>query len=159
MGVVVLQYPGWFSPRPEAWGELADLNERLPGYRLAVELRSPKWTEGDACEPTLEWLEERGLAYVCLDGPDAGPRAKRAVAAATADISVVRFIGRRRVEDEPWSSPYRYSPDELASWVPRIRSLSDSSSDVHVLMDNCWGSDAVDNASLLADLVRADLDD
>jgi len=159
LGVVVLQYPGWFTPRPEAWAELADASERLPGCRLAVELRSSKWIDGDAFEPTLEWLEERGLAYVCLDGPAAGPKAGPGVAAATSDIAVVRFIGRRQIEGEPWSSPYRYSGEELAGWVPRIRSLAASCSEVHVVMDNCWGSDAVDNAALLADRVRADLDD
>ena len=81
LGVVILQYPSWFSPRPETWAELADAGRRLPGYRLAVELRSPKWTVGDACDPTLEWLEERGLAYVCVDGPADGPRSGPGVAA------------------------------------------------------------------------------
>lgn len=159
LGLVILQYPGWFTPRPEAWAELVDASSRLPGCRLAVELRSPKWVEGDAFEPTLEWLEERGLAYVCVDGPASGPRSGPAVAAATADVTVVRFIGRRQIEDEPWTAPYRYREDELSGWVPRIIELAASSSEVHVLMDNCWGSDAVDNAVLLADLVRAGLDD
>jgi uncharacterized protein YecE (DUF72 family) len=159
LGVVILQYPSWFSPRPETWGELADAGRRLPGYRIAVELRSPKWTEGDSCEPTLEWLEERGLAYVCIDGPAEGPRAGPGVAAATSDVAVVRFVGRRRVDGEPWSSPYRYQPEELAGWVPRIEALARSCPEVHVVMDNCWGSDAVDNAALLIDLVRSDLND
>jgi uncharacterized protein YecE (DUF72 family) len=159
LGVVICQYPGWFTPRPETWTELADLGHRLPGCRIAVELRSPKWLEGDACEPSLEWLEGRGLSLVCIDGPPSGPRAGSRVAAATSDVSIVRFIGRRNREEEPWSSPYRYHPDELATWVPGIRALSTSSAEVHVLMDNCWGSDAVDNALELADLVRADLHD
>ena len=157
LGVVILQYPGWFSPRPEAWAELAEAGARLPGYRLAVELRNPKWVEGDAFEPTLEWLEERNLAYVCVDGPPADPRAGPNVAAATAEMAVVRFVGRRQVQDDPWSSPYRYRAEELATWTPRIRELARCCSAVHVLMDNCWGSDAVDNASLLAELVRTDL--
>jgi uncharacterized protein YecE (DUF72 family) len=157
LGVVVLQYPGWFSPRPEAWGELAEAGQRLSGYRLAVELRNPKWVEGDAFEPTLEWLEERGLAYVCVDGPPSGPRAGPSVAAATAEVAVVRFVGRRQVEGDPWTAPYRYRADELRSWTTRINELAASCPEVHVLMDNCWGSDAVDNAALLAELVRADL--
>jgi uncharacterized protein YecE (DUF72 family) len=159
LGLVILQYPGWFSPRPEAWAQLADASLRLPGYRLAVEFRNPKWVEGDAFEPTLEWLEERGFAYVCVDGPSAGPRAGASVAATTADVAIVRFVGRRQVEDDPWSVPYRYGADELGTWTPRIRELAETCSEVHVLMDNCWGSDAVDNAALLAELVRADLDD
>ncbi len=157
LGVVVFPYPGWFTPRPESWAELAVLARRMEGYRVAVEFRSPKWLAGDDCEPVLEWLEDHGLAYVCVDGPGAGPRAGCGMVAATADVAVVRFIGRRQVEDEPWTSPYRYRTEELAGWVGRIRALAASSPEVHVLMDNCWGSDAVDNARELAGLLRADV--
>jgi uncharacterized protein YecE (DUF72 family) len=159
LGAVIFQYPGWFTPRPETWAELAQLGSRLEGCRSAVELRSPKWLEGDTCETTLEWLEEFGLAFVCVDGPAAGPRSVPLVSAATSDTAIVRFIGRREVPEEPWSSPYRYSTTELSGWVPRLRTLAGSSPDVHVLLDNCWGSDAVDNALELADLLRRDLDD
>jgi uncharacterized protein YecE (DUF72 family) len=162
LGALVLQYPGWISPRPEAWAELALVSHRLQGYRAAVEFRSPKWVAGDADgahEAQLEWLEDHGLAYVCVDGPGAGPRAGCGMVAATADVAVVRFVGRRQVEDEPWTSPYRYSESELAEWVERIGELARSSHEVHVLMDNCWGSDAVDNARDLASLLRAALHD
>jgi uncharacterized protein YecE (DUF72 family) len=154
LGAVILQYPGWFTPRPEAWAELATIAARLPDYRLAVELRSPKWFEGDACEGTLEWLEERGLSLVCVDGPASGPRATPLVAAATNDLGIVRFLGRREAEGETWTAPYRYSSAELTEWVPRLSALASSAPEVHVLMDNCWGSDAVDNAGQLADLLR-----
>jgi uncharacterized protein YecE (DUF72 family) len=155
LGVVILQYPGWFSPRPESWADLALLSGRLPDYRLAVELRSPKWFEGDACEGTLEWLEERGLSLVCVDGPRSGWRSSPAVTAATADVAVVRFVGRRGTDDDPWPTPYRYTESELGEWVSRLEALASSAGEVHVLMDNCWGSDAVDNAAELAGLFRA----
>ncbi len=155
LGAVILQYPGWFTPRPEAWAELAAVTRRLPDYRLAVELRSPKWFEGDACEGTLEWLEARNLALVCVDGPAGGLRSTPVVAAATADLAVVRFVGRREVDGDPWTAPYRYADDELREWVPRLAGLLASTPEVHVLMDNCWGSDAVDNAAQLAHHLRA----
>lgn len=158
LGAVVFQYPGWFAPRPESWHELALLSHRMDGYPVAVEFRSPKWLSGDDCEAVLEWLEEHSLAYVCLDGPGAGPRAPGSMVASTSDLAVVRFIGRRQVDDEPWTAPYRYRTDELADWVGRIRALAGSSPEVHVLMDNCWGSDAVDNAWELSALLRADVD-
>ena len=162
LGALILQYPGWFSPRPEAWAELALVSRRLQGYRVAVEFRSPKWLAGDADgghESQLEWLEEHGLAYVCVDGPGAGPRVGCGMVAATADVAVVRFIGRRQVGEEPWTSPYRYSSAELSGWVGRIGQLAASCPEVHVLMDNCWGTDAVDNALDLARLVAAGLHD
>ena len=160
LGVLILQYPGWFSPRPESWAELALVASRLRGYRVAVEFRSPKWLADDSeggHEPQLEWLEEHGLAYVCVDGPGSGPRAGCGMVASTADVAVVRFIGRRQVPDEPWTWPYRYSPAELAEWVTPLGELARSSQEVHVLMDNCWASDAVDNACGLAELLRGGL--
>ena len=157
LGAVVLQYPSWFSPRPDAWAELALLPSRLAGLPLAVELRSPRWFEGDACEATLEWLEERNIALVCVDGP-AGPEGAEPVVAATSDLAMVRFKGRRPPSEEPgWGRscyPYRYPDHELAEWVPRIADLASSARQVHVLMDNCWRSDAVDGASTLLRLLE-----
>ena len=117
-------------------------------------MRSAKWFEGDLCEGTLEWLEDHAISIVCVDGPSSGQRATPRVAAATADPAVVRFIGRRDVEGETWTAPYRYRDEELAEWVPRLLGLGGSVPEVHVLMDNCWGSDAVDNATQLASLLR-----
>lgn len=155
LGAVILTYPGWFSPRPAAWGELAAAPQRLPGVPLAVELHHPGWFEGDTCHATLEFLEEHGLALVCLDGPPTGPRALPPVVAATAQLAVVRFCGRRQVGDEPWTWPYRYRADELGAWVPRIEALAASADDVHLLMDNGWRTDAVDGAEQLMALLEA----
>ena len=46
-----------------------------------------------------------------------------------------------------WS--YRYSEAELAAWAPAIRDLASCTSEVHVVMDNCWRANAVDNAASL----------
>lgn len=153
LGVVTLAYPSWFSPRPESWDELARLRRRLPGVRLAVELRHPRWFEGEAADGTLEWLEDHGLGFVCVDGPEALDR--RPVVAATSEVAVVRFRGRRRVEGEPWTWPYRYSDDELAGWVPAVRELASSTSETHLLLDNTWRGDAVANAGTLLRLLAA----
>ena len=146
LGVLTLQYPSWFGPRPETWEELAGLAARLPGLRLAVELRSPKWFEGDACDGTLEFLEGHDLGFVCVDGPTEGVRAVPLVVAATSDVAVVRLMGRRAVDDEPWTWPYAYPDAELDEWAPRVLALAGGTSEVHILADNCWGRDAVDAA-------------
>jgi len=153
LGAVVLQYPSWFTPKPETRAELAAARRRLEDFDVAVELRSPKWFEDTTCEDTLEWLEANGLAFVCTDGPSGGPRALPEVVAKTADVAIVRFQGRRQQAGEPWTWPYRYSDHELAEWVPRIEALADSTGEVHVLMDNNWRGDAVDNARTLAQLL------
>jgi uncharacterized protein YecE (DUF72 family) len=157
LGAVIVPYPSWFTPRPEAWAELAALRRRLTGVAVAVELHSPRWFTGDSCEATLELLEELGLSLVCVDGPATGPRALPPVVAATAPLAVVRFCGRRAVEGEPWTWPHRYSREELAEWVPRVADLASSATEVHLLMDNGWRSDAVEGAGALLDLLAAAL--
>lgn len=174
LGAVIVRFPAWFSPRPAAWDELADLPARLPGLRVAVELANDRWFEGGACEETLGLLEQFGLCLVCRDRP--GPA--QPVVAATADVALVRFPGRaahpwppvpQAHEDRPtapegnippddplpirtnWS--YRYSHSELAEWAPAIRDLASGASEVHLIMDNCWRADAVDNATTVLQLL------
>ncbi len=154
LGVVVLQYPSWFTPKPETRAALAAARARLSRYRVGVELRSPKWLDGSACDETLEWLEGQDMSFVCVDGPPSGPRAVPPVVAATADVALVRFVGRRQREDDPWTWPYRYSGAELGEWVGQISELAASAREVHLIMDNCWQGDAVHNALGLASLIR-----
>ncbi len=185
LGVVIVRFPSWFSPRPAAWEELAALTVRMPGLRTAVELANPRWYEGDACDQTLGVLEALGLGFVCRDRP--GPGAP--VVAATADIAVVRLPGRSvrswpapppPVGDGPtadgpaadgpaadgpaadgpgddlgWEPPYayRYSDAELAEWAPAIRDLASGTSQVHIILDNCWRANAVDNAATMLSLL------
>src|ERR1700680_3605424 len=47
MGLVLLQYPSWWSPKPETRSALALARYRLREYRVGVEFRSPKWLAGD----------------------------------------------------------------------------------------------------------------
>ena len=80
LGVVIVRFPTWFSPRPAAWKELAELPSRLPGLRVAVELSNERWFEGTACEQTLGVLEEIGLVVRLppqLDAGEAGHRCDR----------------------------------------------------------------------------------
>ncbi|MDA8301413.1 MAG: DUF72 domain-containing protein [Actinomycetota bacterium] len=146
LGAVIFRYPPWFCPRLPAWEELAALPARMAGFRVAVELTSTRWFEGDVCEQTLGFLEELGIAFVCRDeSPGTNP-----VVAATQDLALVRFPGRA-VGPGPWR--YRYSHDELASWVPAVRDLASGAKEVHLIMDNCWRTDAVDNAASLLELL------
>ena len=83
LGVVTCTYPSWFSPRPETWDELARLPGRLPGMSVAVELRHHGWFDGRACDDTLEWLEARGIGFVCVDRPRGDDGVPPVVAATT----------------------------------------------------------------------------
>lgn len=155
LGVVILQFPSWFTPKAETRAALVKARNRLADYRVAVDFRSSKWLVGAQCEDTLEWLESHDIGFVCTDGPMAGPRAVPPVIAATSDTALVRFVGRRAIDSDPWPWPYRYSDPELIDAAVRVRELAASTSEVHVIMDNTWQGDAVDNALTLASLVAA----
>ncbi len=173
LGAVIVRFPSWFKPRPAAWEELACLPLRLAGFRVAVELTSERWYEGDTCDQTLGLLEELGIGFVCTDSLSVKP-----VVAATTDIAFVRFTGAPGHASAskglpgatqipgplsmasgpqtgemafPWAR--RYSEQELAEWTPAIRDLASCTSEVHIIMDNCWRSNAVDNASTLLGLL------
>ena len=146
LGAVVFRYPPWFCPRLSAWEELAALPARMAGFQVAVELTCTRWFEGDACEQTLGFLEELGIAFVCRDEVPG----TRPVVAATQDLALVRFPGRAA---GPGPRRYRYSQDELASWVPAMRDLASGAKELHLIMDNCWRTDAIDNAASLLELL------
>ena len=161
LGYVLLQFPKWF---PRARTSLAYLElcmERLPSYPLAIEFRDPSWLAGERAARTFEFLRQRRLAYVSVDEPQGTAASVPPIAEATSDdLAVVRFHGRNV---EAWNRPgvgtvekfgYRYTLDELREWQPRIKELAGRARAVHVLMNNCRGSYAVQNAKELATLLQ-----
>ena len=164
LGAILLQYPEWFTPRRSSREELGAIRDRLPGYQVCVEFRNAAWMATDRDrDRTLGLLRDHDLPLVCVDMPQGFRSSVPPVAEATSPaLSVVRFHGR---DPEAWQKKtvterfrYLYTEDELAEWVPKVDHLADSAREVHVLMNNCHGDDAVTNARQLADLLsRADV--
>ena len=135
---------------------------RLPGAPIAVEFREARWLAEARRERTLDFLRRGGFVYVSVDEPQGTRASVPPVAAPTSDVlAVVRFHGRNA---EAWDKPgvgtaerfgYAYREDELRDWVPRIRHLAAKTRQVHVLMNNCYGHYAVQNAKDLAALLAA----
>jgi uncharacterized protein YecE (DUF72 family) len=160
LGAVLLQWPRWFGPSEAHRTEILAAKAHLPDYRLCIEFRRGSWLEPDECEATLEFLEAHELAFVCVDEPQGFDSSVPPVVAATSELAVVRFHGRNT---ETWEAQvssaaerfrYRYQERELREWLPKLRELSASASEVHVLMNNCWRDDAVVNAAELMDLLN-----
>jgi uncharacterized protein YecE (DUF72 family) len=154
LGAVLLQYPHWFTPKDATREELIAARAMLPDYRVCVEFATERWVEPDELDNTVELFEDNDMILVAVDAPRLPP-----VVAATGDVAVIRLHGR---DDPPWGprphrptwrTPYRYRRDELEEWVPRIRELAASASEVHVLLNNCHRDDAVVNAAELVDLL------
>ena len=159
LGAVLLQYPEWFTPRNESRRALFAARRRLPEFRLCVEFRNGRWLGDGDCEETLEYLETLGLSFVCVDEPQGFESSVPPVVAATTDLAVVRFHGRnietweRRDISAAERFAYHYDDGELREWLPKVRELSASAGEVHLLMNNCYRDYAVDNAATLARLL------
>src|SRR5262249_14663023 len=152
LGVVLFQYPVWFTASTENERKVLGTTDVVPGCRVAIEFRNATWMNERHKERTLDLLREGNLIYTCVDEPQGFPSSIPPIAALTSDIALVRFHGRSASR---WKRPtdsaserfrYLYSTPELREWVPRIHALANEAASVHVLMNNCYGDYAVRNA-------------
>lgn len=155
LGAIFLQFPKWFFFGRQSLDVIVRARERLPEYRLAVEFRQPSWMNDRNAQRTLDFLREHDIAYTSVDEPQGTNASVPPVAAATTDLAVVRFHGRRQ---DTWDKPgvgveerfkYLYGEDELREWVPKIGKLAEETREVHALMNNCYADYGVRNAQQL----------
>jgi uncharacterized protein YecE (DUF72 family) len=159
LGVVMFQWPPWFTAKRANRQVLEQLPQRLPDLRLAVEFRHGSWMGEDDRDATLDLLRELGLSYVVVDEPQGFKTSVPPVVASTTDIALVRFHGRNT---ENWNRKgitaaerfrYLYDHEELREWVSPIRELDDQAAETHALMNNCYQDYGVRNAQDLAHLL------
>src|SRR2546421_3117520 len=159
LGAILLQYPEWFPIGSRNKDEILRARELLPDDTIAVEFRNRTWMEERNQRETLAFLRENGLSYVSVDEPQGFPSSIPPVAEATAKLAVVRFHGRNA---ENWKKPgltaaerfdYSYKKKELEEWLPKIREIAERAKEVHLLMNNCYGDKAVNNAAQLAEML------
>jgi uncharacterized protein YecE (DUF72 family) len=79
-----------------------------PRFRYAVEFRHLSWMRDE----TWNLLKEYDVAYANVDEPLLPPEVH-----LTSDFAYFRWHGRG---EKPWFD-YRYSKDELDSWVPKVQ--------------------------------------
>lgn len=155
LGCVLAQFPQSFRLSGANVAYVKELGVRLAGYGTVVEFRHGEWIREDI----LAFLKEHGLGYVSVDEP----RLKGLVppeARSTGPIAYVRFHGRNY---EKWWNhkesyeryDYLYSKEELAEWVPRITHLDGGCEKVYVSMNNHYRGQAVVNARMIRDMLRA----
>lgn len=160
LGLLLFQFPPWFSISKANKARILDAARRAQPYRICVEFRHASWMAEENRDETVEFLEGYGLPYVSVDMPQGFRSSLPPVAVATADVAVVRFHGRNAAEWESGSVhrrfAYLYRPAELQEWVPRIRDLADQTEETHVLMNNCYEDYAQRNAADLARLLQRD---
>ena len=165
LGALLLQFPRWFRPSAESAEVLRTARERLDewyaaGHLAAVELRHRDWYAPRLRARTLALLERLELVHVIVDAPPGHASSVPFDAAVTHPrLAIVRLHGRRT---ETWERPvavvseryrYRYSADELASFVPPIVDVARRVQGVHVVFNNCHANYGTSNADEIAGII------
>jgi uncharacterized protein YecE (DUF72 family) len=161
LGAVMFQFPRWFPPGKTSKEYILRCRERLPDYRIAVELRQSAWFKDErAAERTMDFLRAEAIPFVCVDMPQGFSSSIPPIAEATSDrLAVVRFHGRRAVTWEKQGVPvverfrYDYSAKELEEWVPKVETLREEAKDTHALFNNCYRDYGVNNAKTFAGML------
>ncbi len=160
LGAVLLQYPKWFLPNRTNREELLDAKRRLRDYAGAIEFRNHRWLTGPTRETTLSLLEEQGLAFVMVDGPQGLESSVPPIAAVTSKrLGVLRLHGRRA---DTWERSnvgvaerfrYLYDRGQLEMWVPELLGVAKATESIHVIHNNCYANYATTNALELTQLL------
>jgi uncharacterized protein YecE (DUF72 family) len=155
LGAIVFQFPSYFTPSSASRDYLAWLRDRCGDLPIAIEFRRREWVDTKHREETLAFLEEHRLAYVCVDAPQGTDTSVPPVAAATTDLTLVRFHGRdltaweRAVDDPTARLRYEYRRGDLEPWVPRLEKLASGGRSVHAVVTTAPPDAASRSAALL----------
>jgi len=165
LGIVLLQFPKWVTPRPDAFDHILRMQSALRPHQVAVEFRNKAWLTEQRGKETLRWLEDNKLAFVCVDEPQGFVSSVPPVAAATTDIAYARFHGRNQGN---WEKPgqsvidrfdWYYKDEELREWLPKIRTLQEEAREVHLLFNTNKGDQGPFNAIKLGRMLGEGLGD
>jgi uncharacterized protein YecE (DUF72 family) len=147
LGTVLFQFPPRLAPGRLAEAYVRRCRERAAGWLMAVEFRHPAWWRAEHVAATSSLLAELDAAAVAIDMAQTLPTSIPPIARVTTPrLAVVRFHGR----SAEWGTGskedrfrHTYTPEELAEWTPRIRTLAQEAAEVHVLFNNCCADASV----------------
>ncbi|GAB1456861.1 hypothetical protein MASR2M48_21690 [Spirochaetota bacterium] len=118
---MLIGFPPSFLYRDDERRYLDGLLKALSSFPLVVEFLNAEWYNARV----IEGFKSRGVGLCMVDVPrlDGLPPVSDMV---TADLACVRFHGRDAqawLAEGPGGGAYRYSRDELATWVPRLQAM------------------------------------
>jgi len=166
LGCVLYQFPPWFTYSPANMDALAEVRERHPKDKVAIEFRHRSWGDPKNWERVADLLAEAKLTYCCVDEPQIGSGTMTPVVAATTpELAMIRLHGRnqhtwyKKVEKTGHRFDYWYAHDELEEIAQRVRELAEAAAEVHVSLNTNNSNQGPVNALKLAgilDLPQAD---
>ncbi len=156
LAAVLLQFPYAFHYDPDRRRYLKDLLDRLRDFPRVVEFRNVQWMT----PRVFDGLARAGVGLCAVDAPDL-PGLPPALDRATSPLGYVRFHGRNEATwwggDGAARYDYRYGPDELAAWLPRLETLRHATKKLRVHFNNHRRGQAPDNARDLIRLIATQL--
>ena len=134
LACLLIQLPPKYDFNPENLEQF--LRQVDPVFKYAVEFRNMSWMR----EETWKLLKDYDAAYVNVDEPLLPPELH-----LTADLVYFRWHGKG---SKPWFD-YRYSPEELNTWVPKVHEASSKAKKVFGYFNNHFHGYAPENCLYL----------
>lgn len=137
LGALLIQFPWSFKNEREERSYFVQLVERFKDYPLVVELRHSSWIK----PAIFQTLEDFGVGFCNIDQPLFDNSIKPS-AEVTSSIGYVRLHGRnygnwfRDDANVIERYDYLYPPDELESWIPRIKEVAQKAKETFVIANN-----------------------
>ncbi len=152
LAAVLLQFPFSFHYEPDSRRYLRDLLDRMKEFPCVVEFRNVQWMT----PRVFEALTKAGVGLCAVDAPDL-PGLPPSLDRATSELGYVRFHGRNEANwcgsDSAARYDYRYSPAELAAWLPRLDALRRTTRKLRIHFNNHRRGQATGNARDLVELI------
>lgn len=123
LGPILIQLPPSFEYSRDGSAIEEYLEILPPHFEYAVEFRHLSWMRPE----TWEMLSRHGVAYTIVDEPLLPPETR-----VTADFAYIRWHGHGA---RPWYN-YDYGPEELRSWVPKVKAVAEKVRRVYGYFNN-----------------------
>jgi len=123
LGPILIQLPPSFTINRDGRALEEFLEVLPPNPQFAVEFRHLSWMKPE----TWEMLRRHGAAYTIVDKPLLPPEVH-----VTADFSYIRWHGH----GSPTWYNYDYGPEELRSWVPKVKEVAEQTRRVYGYFNN-----------------------
>jgi len=138
LGCLLIQLPPKFGFNPE---KLEQFFRILPAQvNFAVEFRDKSWIRNE----TWALLQKYQVAYAVVDEPLLPPEVH-----ITSKIAYFRWHGKG---SRVWYD-YRYPPDELQLWVPKVKEVAGKAKKTYGFFNNHFHSYAVENCLQIMEML------
>jgi uncharacterized protein YecE (DUF72 family) len=161
LGMIVFQYPPWFTYKTGTLDYLLTCKELMDGLDLAVEFRHGSWLTAQRAGAVLDFLRKNGITYIAADEPQYGTLATIPFfPAVTTDTAYFRFHGRNRGNwlkrglETSLRYDYFYSDDELKEFAEPVIEAAQKATRVYAMFNNCHGAFAIRNARRMEEMLK-----